>query len=140
MHLFGVGDARNRTPKAVERTAPFQFLCMTITILWYALSGHHPDVVAERRARAPWYLSKANPSTADMLAKLRRVIIAAQYEPERLERLQPQKSCRYSTHGPRPGSETPKSSSMWSCALCRVGARRRALCLLFVGLGVGWYP
>lgn len=38
-------------------------------------------VVAEHRARAPWYLSKANPSTADMLAKLRRVIIAAQYHP-----------------------------------------------------------
>lgn len=80
-HIFGVGDARNRTPKAVERTAPFQFLCMTITIVWYALHGHHPDVVAEHRARAPWYLSKANPSTADMLAKLRRVIIAAQYHP-----------------------------------------------------------
>jgi len=80
-HIFGVGDARNRAPKAVERTVPFQFLCMTLTIIWYALSGHHPDVVAEHRARAPWYLSKTNPSTADMLAKLRRVIIAAQYHP-----------------------------------------------------------
>jgi len=80
-HIFGVGDARNRAPKAVERTVPFQLLCMTLTIVWYALSGHHPDVVAEHRARAPWYLSKANPSTADMLAKLRRVIIAAQYHP-----------------------------------------------------------
>ncbi|MCA1678960.1 MAG: transposase [Actinobacteria bacterium] len=82
-HVFGVGDARNRTPKAVQRTAPFQFLAMTITILWYALHGHHPDVVSEHRARAPWYLSKANPSTADMLAKLRRTIIAAQYHPGR---------------------------------------------------------
>jgi len=80
-HIFGVGDARNRTPKAVQRTAPFQFLCMTLTIVWYALSGHHPNVVSEHRARAPWYRSKANPSTADMLAKLRRVIIAAQYHP-----------------------------------------------------------
>lgn len=84
-HIFGVGQARNRTPKAVERTAPFQFQCMTLTIIWYALHGHHPDVVAEHRARAPWYLSKANPSTADMLAKLRRVIIAAQYQPGRSE-------------------------------------------------------
>jgi len=82
-HIFGVGEARNRTPKAVERTVPFQFLCMTLTILWYALAGHHPDVVSEHRARAPWYLSKANPSTADMLAKLRRTIIAAQYHPGR---------------------------------------------------------
>lgn len=78
-HVFGVGEARNRAPLAVERTVPFQFLCMTLTIVWYALYGHHPGVVAERRARAPWYLSKADPSTADMLAKLRRVMIAAQY-------------------------------------------------------------
>lgn len=84
-HVFGVGDARNRTPKAVERTAPFQFLCMTITIVWYSLHGHHPDVVAEHRARSPWYLSKTNPSTADMLAKLRRTIIAAQYLPGRAQ-------------------------------------------------------
>ncbi len=80
-HIFGVGHARNRTRNAVERTVPFQFLAMTITILWYAASGHHPDVVTEHRARSPWYLTKTTPSFADMLAKLRRVIIAAQYHP-----------------------------------------------------------
>jgi len=80
-HVFGVGHARNRAPRAVERTVPFQFLAMTLTIVWYALHGHHPDDVASHRARAPWYRSKANPSTADMLAKLRRTIIAAQYQP-----------------------------------------------------------
>jgi hypothetical protein len=80
-HIFGVGQARNRVQPAVQRTAPFGFLTMTLTILWYALHGHHPDVVAEHRARAPWYLSKTNPSVADMLAKLRRTIIAAQYPP-----------------------------------------------------------
>jgi DDE superfamily endonuclease len=79
--LFGVGHARNRTPKAVQRTVPFQFLTMTLAIIWYAAAGHHPDVVAEHRARAPWYRTKASPSFADMLAKLRRVIIAAQYHP-----------------------------------------------------------
>jgi hypothetical protein len=79
--LAGVGDARNRTRQAVQRTVPFQFLCMTITIVWYALHGHHPDDVAEHRARAPWYQTKTNPSFADMLAKLRRTIIAAQYHP-----------------------------------------------------------
>jgi len=79
--LFGVGHARNRTRKAVERTVPFQFLVMTIAILWYAASGHHPDVVAEHRARAPWYLTKTTPSFTDMLAKLRRVIIATEYHP-----------------------------------------------------------
>jgi len=79
--LFGVGDARNRTGKAVERTAPFQFLAMSLTIVWYALHGHHSDDVTEHRARAPWYLTKTTPSFADMLAKLRRTIIAAQFHP-----------------------------------------------------------
>jgi hypothetical protein len=54
---------------------------MTLAIIWYALHGHHHDDVAEHHARAPWYLSKTNPSTADMLAKLRRTIIAVQYHP-----------------------------------------------------------
>jgi len=57
---------------------------MTITILWYALHGHHPQDVQDHRDTAPWYLSKANPSFADMLAKLRRSIIASQYSPGRL--------------------------------------------------------
>jgi hypothetical protein len=83
-HQAGVGDAENRTEKAVRRTVPFQFLTMTLTICWYALHGHHPDDIAERRARAPWYLSKTNPSFADMLAKLRRTLIADQYSPGRL--------------------------------------------------------
>lgn len=83
-HQAGVGDARNRTRRAVERTVPFQFWCMTLTIIWYALSGHHPADVAEHRARAPWYQTKTNPSFADMLAKLRRMLIAAQYSPGRL--------------------------------------------------------
>jgi hypothetical protein len=79
--IFGVGDARNRTDKAVKRTVPFQFLAMTITILWYTLHGHHPDDVAEHRRRSPWYLTKTTPSRTDMLAKLRRVIIASQFHP-----------------------------------------------------------
>jgi hypothetical protein len=37
--------------------------------------------VDEHRARAPWYRTKAEPSTADMIAKLRRVLIAAKYRP-----------------------------------------------------------
>lgn len=89
-HVFDIGQARNRVQRAVERTAPFGFLAMTLTILWYALSGHHPDVVAEHRARAPWYLSKTNPSAADMLAKLRRTIIAAQYLPRQAATPTPQ--------------------------------------------------
>jgi len=79
--LAGVGEARNRTELAVKRTAPFGLLCLSLTIIWYALHGHSPTDVAEHRARAPWYRTKTNPSTADMLAKLRRTIIAAQYSP-----------------------------------------------------------
>jgi hypothetical protein len=79
--LVGVGEARNRTELAVKRTVPFGLLCMSLTIVWYALHGHSPTDVAEHRARAPWYRTKTSPSTADMLAKLRRTIIAAQYSP-----------------------------------------------------------
>jgi hypothetical protein len=57
---------------------------MTLTITWYTQDGHHPDDIAEHRARAPWYLTKTNPSFAAMLAKFRRTLIADQYSPERL--------------------------------------------------------
>jgi hypothetical protein len=80
--IFGVGEARNRTANAVQRTVPFQFPAMDLTTIWYALYGHHPDIVNEHRARAPWYVSKTTPSFQDMLAKLRRVIIATQFQPQ----------------------------------------------------------
>lgn len=81
--LFGVGDARNRAEKAVQRTVPFQFLTMTLAIIWYALHGHHPNDLDQHRALRPWYLTKTAPSFADMLAKLRRVIIASEFHPSR---------------------------------------------------------
>ena len=46
------------------------------------LAGHHPNVVRDRRAGAPWYATKTCPSYLDMIVKLRRVLIAAQYQPE----------------------------------------------------------
>jgi hypothetical protein len=49
----GVGQARNRTRRAVERTVPFGFFCLDLVIVWYATCGHSPDVVTERRRRAP---------------------------------------------------------------------------------------
>jgi hypothetical protein len=79
--IFGAGQARNRLPAAVHRTLPFTLACQSITVLWYATAGHHPADVAEHRARAPWYQTKTEPSTADMIAKLRRVLIAAKYRP-----------------------------------------------------------
>nr|WTB35026.1 transposase [Streptomyces sp. NBC_00830]WTB35045.1 transposase [Streptomyces sp. NBC_00830] len=81
--LLGAGQAHNRTRAAVERTVPFGLYCYTITVVWYALHGHHPGDVAEHRERAPWYTSKTDPSLSDMVAKLRRVIIAARFMPTR---------------------------------------------------------
>jgi hypothetical protein len=57
-------------------------MTQSIVIIWYHLSGHHPAVVGERRARERWYVTKRQPSYLDMLVKLRRVLIAAQYLPE----------------------------------------------------------
>ena len=78
--LFGTGQARNRTARAVERTVPFMLACQAITVCWYATAGHHPADAGARRLAAPWYTTKAEPSTADMTAKLRRVIIAARFK------------------------------------------------------------
>ena len=75
----GVGQARNRVRRAVERTVPFGLIVGTLAVCWYATAGHHPDDVESARELAPWYRDKAQPSTLDMLAKLRRVIIAAQF-------------------------------------------------------------
>jgi hypothetical protein len=77
--VFGVGQARNRVEDAVERTVPFGLACQTLAFLWYATAGHHPDDAAAHRARAPWYTTKQHPSTADLAAKLRRVLIAARF-------------------------------------------------------------
>ncbi len=81
--IFGCGQARNRKARAVERTIPFQLACQAIAVTWYATAGHHPADVEARRLRAPWYRGKTQPSTADMAAKLRRVLIAARFKPSR---------------------------------------------------------
>ena len=88
--VFGAGQARNRTARAVERTVPFQLACQAIATCWYATAGHDPADVADHRARAPWYTTKAQPSTADMAAKLRRVIIAARFKPSRSDQPTPE--------------------------------------------------
>ncbi len=78
--LFGTGQARNRTARAVERTIPFMLACQALAVCWYATAGHHPADTQIRRLDAPWYTSKAEPSTADMTAKLRRVLIAVKFK------------------------------------------------------------
>src|ERR1019366_239567 len=79
----GAGQARNRTPNAVRRTVPFQLACQAIAACWYATAGHDPADIEERRAAAPWYKTKTQPSPSDMTAKLRRVLIAPRFKPYR---------------------------------------------------------
>jgi hypothetical protein len=88
--LFGAGQARNRTAAAVERTVPFQLACQAAAVTWYATAGHDPASLQERRAAAPWYTSKAEPSTADMAARLRRVLIAARFKAGRPDQPTPE--------------------------------------------------
>ena len=88
--IFGAGQARNRTARAAERAIPFQLACQAITVTWYATAGHHPADVEDHRARAPWYRAKARPSTADMAAKLRRVLIAARFQASRPDQPTPE--------------------------------------------------
>lgn len=87
--LLGIGQARNRVPRAVERTVPFAFCVQTLVITWYTVSGHHPDDLASRLAAQPWYTTKAEPSFEDMLAKLRRTLIAARFTATRAEQPDP---------------------------------------------------
>jgi len=80
---LGIGQARNRTEQAVTRTWAFGMYIYTLVVLWYALHGHRSGIVADRRIHAPWYLSKTDPSFADMLTTLRRTLIAARFTSSR---------------------------------------------------------
>jgi hypothetical protein len=80
-NILGVGQARNRVTQAVERTVPFGLFCHSLLILWYTRHGHPTTDTAHRRASAPWYSSKTEPSTLDMLTALRHQIIAARFLP-----------------------------------------------------------
>jgi DDE superfamily endonuclease len=88
--VFGAGQASNRTARAVDRTVPFQLACQAVAVTWYATAGHHPADVEGHRARAPWYTSKTQPSTADMTGKLRRVLIAARFRASRPDQPTPE--------------------------------------------------
>jgi hypothetical protein len=91
-HIIGVGQARNRTRRAVERTVPFGLICFSMVTVWYALHGHAPDDVTSHRTRARWYTTKTEPSYDDMTIKLRRVIIAARFRNPCPEQATPQET------------------------------------------------
>jgi hypothetical protein len=75
----GVGQARNRVQRAVERTVPFGFLTQTIIVTWYAVHGDPTADLTERRRTAPWYRQKTTISYADMLAALRHELIRTEF-------------------------------------------------------------
>jgi SRSO17 transposase len=90
-HL-GTGQPHNRTRAAVQRTIPLQLAVHSLVIIWYTHTGHHPDDITNRRRSAPWYTTKTSPAFADMIAKLRRVIIATnnEYPPTRPDQAIPE--------------------------------------------------
>jgi len=67
--FLGLQDPQNRTPQAVQRTAPLALYLHTLVILWFAEHGRF-DAAAYRRAH-PWYRKKRTPSFADMLTCLK---------------------------------------------------------------------
>ena len=83
MDAGDLDGSRDSWLECVERTVPFHLACQAIATTWYATAGHDPADAEHHRARAPWYRNKARPSTADMLGKLRRVLIAAKYRASR---------------------------------------------------------
>lgn len=67
---LGFEDPRNRTERAVERTAPVALISHTLVVLWYVKHGQHCR--AARLPSLPWYTQKAGTTFSDMLATLRR--------------------------------------------------------------------
>ncbi len=67
--LLGFEDPANRTPKAVERTAPLALVLYSLIVLWFHRHGHRQVEYPDR----PWYLRKEEPSFADQLSTLRRL-------------------------------------------------------------------
>jgi hypothetical protein len=68
--FLGMEDPQNRTPLAVQRTAPLALYLYNLVILWFAQHGQF-DAAAYRQTH-PWYTHKDTPSFADMLEYLRK--------------------------------------------------------------------
>jgi hypothetical protein len=100
--FVGAGQARNRTRAAVERTVPFVMVRTGLIPPWYSQFGDPAADVAHRRRTAPWSTTKKDPSFEDMLAALRRVIIAARFTPPRAD-------------APTP-AEIPRAQQAWAAA------------------------
>jgi len=66
--MMGLEDPSNRTPLAVERTAPVGLMLYGLTLVWFHQEGHGSVSFPDR----PWYPGKQEPSYADILTTLRR--------------------------------------------------------------------
>jgi hypothetical protein len=82
--------------------------CQALAVCWYATAGHHPADAGARRLDAPWYTTKTEPSTADITAKLRRVIIAARFKRIRVDQPQPEEIHAIRLPGKTPETSPPK--------------------------------
>ena len=80
-NITGVGETQNRLKKAVQRSVPFTFMCQTITTLWYATNADPEMDIAQRRKNAPWYNTKTDVSTLDMLHAMRGELLAHRINP-----------------------------------------------------------
>lgn len=75
-HLAGPQPHQTRGEQAVLRTTPLVLITYALVVLWYLRSGNPAADVAAARRRTPWYRHKTCPSFADMLAAVRRDILA----------------------------------------------------------------
>jgi hypothetical protein len=67
--LLGLEDPANRTPQAVERTAPMALVLYSLIVVWFHRFGHRFVQFPDR----PWYQKKVEPSFADLLGTVRRL-------------------------------------------------------------------
>lgn len=65
---MGLEDPANRTPSAVQRTAPVGLVLYGLTLVWFHRDGYRSVSFPDR----PWYPGKEEPSYADILTTLRR--------------------------------------------------------------------
>jgi hypothetical protein len=76
--VFGAGQAPQPPRRRVHRTIPFTLACQSIATLSMPPPGTTPTSPS---TGPPGTRTRTEPSTADMIAKLRRVLIAAKYRP-----------------------------------------------------------
>ncbi|HMB06724.1 MAG TPA: transposase [Isosphaeraceae bacterium] len=65
---LGLHDPRVWSERSVERAHPMAWFVGTLTVLWYAVSGHAGAQVQRERT---WYPDKVTPTFSDMLGALR---------------------------------------------------------------------